>query len=72
MCAGRFPLSLYIKDNFLLNLVPVYTAVSKNIVSANYGGDFISRMMQVGFFVFFFLFFFFLSDLKTVLLSLCV
>ena len=30
---------------FLLNLVPLYTTVSKNIVSMNYGGEFNSRMM---------------------------
>ena len=30
---------------FSLNLVPLYTAVSKSIVSANFGGEFNSRMM---------------------------
>ena len=30
---------------FSLNLVPLYTTVSKNIVSVNFGGKFNSRMM---------------------------
>ena len=30
---------------FSLNLVPLYTTVSKNIVSVNFGGEFNSRMM---------------------------
>ena len=30
---------------FSFNLVPLYTTVSKNIVSVNFGGEFNSRMM---------------------------
>ena len=30
---------------FSLNLVPLYTTVSKNIASVNFGGEFNSRMM---------------------------
>ena len=32
---------------FSLNLVPLYTTVSKTIVSVNFGGEFNSRMMKV-------------------------
>ena len=32
---------------FSFNLVPLYTTVSKNIVSVNFGGEFNSRIMQV-------------------------
>ena len=35
---------------FSLNLVPLYTTVSKTIVSVNFGGEFNSRMMKVYFF----------------------
>ena len=36
---------------FSLNLiVPLYTTVSKNIVSVNFGGEINSRMMKVYFF----------------------
>ena len=35
---------------FSFNLVPLYTTVSKNIVSVNFGGEFNSRIMQVCFF----------------------
>ena len=48
--AGRFRLfkmCLYIKDNFLLNLVPLYTTVFKNIVSVNFGGEFNSRVIKM-------------------------
>ena len=35
---------------FSFNLVPLYTTVSKNNVSVNFGGEFNSRIMQVCFF----------------------
>ena len=33
---------------FSLNLVPLYTTVSKNIVSLNFGGEFNSRGKNIG------------------------
>ena len=35
---------------FSFNLVPLYTTVSKNNVSVNFGGEFNSKIMQVCFF----------------------
>ena len=35
---------------FSFNLVPLYSTVSKIIVSVNFGGEFSSRIMQVCFF----------------------
>ena len=32
---------------FSLNLVPLYTTVSKNIVSVNFGGEFNSRVIKI-------------------------
>ena len=32
---------------FSLNLVPLYTTVSKNIVSVNFGGEFNSRLIKI-------------------------
>ena len=36
------------KITFSLNLVPLYTTVSKNIVSLNFGGEFNSRGKNIG------------------------